>query len=278
MSLIRPETRQRAARQERLLTAVERDSDKITRRFTQAFNRRAEYALRRGQPMTLLPTDRQSIQDVLLDTMVEAYVKRYSLEKKMTGVELGFSALVRHLAKQLQIDLGDIRRAFEWFTRRNVDMSLQTVENRINSVLSQVVSEQLPTYPAVREMRRRLEKMGISVKNPNTVETLVRTHSQMAFGAAQWRLDQDDPANLIWGYTYYTVGDARVREEHAEMEGVTRPKDDPIWDEWWPPNGWNCRCQLVAVMRYENPKASRAPKNLHPDEEFRFNPGKLLAV
>lgn len=46
---------------------------------------------------------------------------------------------------------------------------------------------------------------------------------------------------------YRTVGDARVREEHRALNGVRKPMDDPFWKTWYPPNGYNCRCTVIAV-------------------------------
>lgn len=47
--------------------------------------------------------------------------------------------------------------------------------------------------------------------------------------------------------TYRTVGDGRVRNSHANIDGVTRPVDDPFWDSYYPPNGWGCRCDVIAT-------------------------------
>ena len=53
--------------------------------------------------------------------------------------------------------------------------------------------------------------------------------------AAKWeRFAQDgDRYNL----QYRTVGDDRVREEHAELDGITLPIDDPFWHTYYPPPG-----------------------------------------
>lgn len=254
----------------------------VARRFVQAFNRRAEFAVRRGHAnIRLEPKDTDGIRNALLDLMVEGYVKRYQLEKKRVitrssrqPIELGYSSVVTQMARDLDLDLGDIRDSFDWFVKGNVKKSVDRVETRIDSIIGDVASQQLPTGTAVREVRRQLEDAGISVKKPNTVETLVRTQSQVAFGAAQWQLNEDTPDGLIWGYTYAAVMDDRTRETHAEMNGVTRPKDDPIWDVWWPPNGWNCRCQCIAVLG--EAQETDVPDDAEPDDGFDFNAGKLL--
>jgi SPP1 gp7 family putative phage head morphogenesis protein len=125
----------------------------------------------------------------------------------------------------------------------------------------------------VKNMRRRLVDMGLSPNKPSVVETLVRTHAQMSFNAAQYRLEQDDPEGLITGYQYVTVGDDRVRDEHAEMDGHVFKIGDPKLDEWWPPNGWNCRCQLIALTDPVE-KSTKMPDGAAPDPGFAFNPGK----
>ena len=70
--------------------------------------------------------------------------------------------------------------------------------------------------------------------------------------------------------------------EHAELNGITLPPSDPFWDEYYPPNGWNCRCTVVQVLKNKYPKTDRAEayargqKALVKDAKgmFRFNSGK----
>jgi SPP1 gp7 family putative phage head morphogenesis protein len=159
---------------------------------------------------------------------------------------------------------------------KRVNDSLDTMEDRINGALQQISAKQQTTQGATRDMNRALDAMGLSLNNPSMAETLVRTHAQMAFGAAQWQLNQDDPHDTIWGYLYATVGDDRVRPEHAELDGITLPKDDPIWRRIWTPNGWNCRCQIIELT--EPQEIVKAPRGAGPDPGFDFNPGKLLAA
>lgn len=79
-----------------------------------------------------------------------------------------------------------------------------------------------------------------------------------------------------------------MREEHAILDGITLPFDDKFWDEFFPPNGWNCRCEAIQVSkkRYEpsNPSEALArgrAATYKPNADgvnkaaiFRFNPGK----
>lgn len=59
-----------------------------------------------------------------------------------------------------------------------------------------------------------------------------------ARAAAQWDSFEQRGGKL----QYRTVGDGRVREAHALLEGTTLPVSHPFWTLYYPPNGWNCRC------------------------------------
>ena len=48
---------------------------------------------------------------------------------------------------------------------------------------------------------------------------------------------------------YRTAGDERVREDHRPLHDITLPFDDPFWAEYFPPNGWNCRCTCHHLPR-----------------------------
>ena len=52
-------------------------------------------------------------------------------------------------------------------------------------------------------------------------------------------------------WEYKTVGDSAVREAHAALDGLILPANDPRWSKIFPPNGWNCRCYIVARTREE---------------------------
>lgn len=65
--------------------------------------------------------------------------------------------------------------------------------------------------------------------------------------AAKWeQYAQDGERYLL---QYRTAGDDRVRPEHASLEGVTLPITDTFWEEFYPPNGWNCRCTVTQVLK-----------------------------
>lgn len=79
---------------------------------------------------------------------------------------------------------------------------------------------------------------------------------------------------------YETIGDARVRVEHARLDGIIRAVDDKFWNLYMPPNGWNCRCSVIqTVGGVETPRANIPKfKESEVPEIFRFNAGKTKQI
>ena len=106
-----------------------------------------------------------------------------------------------------------------------------------------------------------------------------------AQSAANWANLQENTSQY-W-LEYRTAGDERVRANHAVLNGICLPKDDDFWTEYYPPNGWRCRCVAVEVLARENTlsdskkakelgeKATThiAPNGKNKLQMFRFNPG-----
>ncbi len=98
--------------------------------------------------------------------------------------------------------------------------------------------------------------------------------------ASKWEgfMEDGDRYNL----QYRTAGDGKVRPEHAALNGVTLPPSDSFWEEFYPPNGWNCRCTVVQVRKSKYP-ATNHDEAMNLGELatgkdtkgiFKFNPGK----
>ncbi len=97
--------------------------------------------------------------------------------------------------------------------------------------------------------------------------------------AAKWEgfMQDGDRYNL----QYRTQRDNKVRPEHAALDRVTLPMSDPFWQEYYPPNGWNCRCTVVQVRKSKFPETpheeamSLGEEATSKDKRgiFHFNPG-----
>lgn len=106
------------------------------------------------------------------------------------------------------------------------------------------------------------------------------TSSEMA---AKW--EQFEEGGDRYDLQYRTVGDDKVRASHRKLDGVTLPPSSPFWDEYFPPNGWRCRCTVVQVRKgkYAASNEQQAIENGNQatggkhEEMMRFNPGKRMA-
>jgi len=97
--------------------------------------------------------------------------------------------------------------------------------------------------------------------------------------ASKW-VDIKEDEKILGKLEYDTVGDARVRYEHELLDGITRPVGDAFWKVYYPPNGWNCRCD---VLQHDDKPITSLKTRKRPDEnqvpkEFRFNVGTTKRV
>lgn len=98
--------------------------------------------------------------------------------------------------------------------------------------------------------------------------------------AAKWERFAEDGDRYY--LQYRTANDGKVRPEHAALHGVTLPLSDPFWEEYYPPNGWNCRCTVVQARKSKYPATDHEEAmslgELATGKDtkgiFRFNPGK----
>jgi SPP1 gp7 family putative phage head morphogenesis protein len=98
--------------------------------------------------------------------------------------------------------------------------------------------------------------------------------------AAKWEKFMEDGDHYY--LQYRTQHDDKVRPEHASLDRVTLPPSDSFWESYYPPNGWNCRCTVVQVLKrkYEptphDEAMSLGEEALQTDKKgiFRFNSGK----
>lgn len=91
--------------------------------------------------------------------------------------------------------------------------------------------------------------------------------------ASMW-MDIENNKELLPMLEYVTVGDGRVRPEHAMLDRIKRPVDDKFWNNYFPPNGWNCRCTTLQSDDTDKTslKGFTQPKTVPP--EFMMNAGK----
>lgn len=164
---------------------------------------------------------------------------------------------------------------------RYSDVALGVVDGEAASITAKVgeaLRDSLAAGEGVRQgvarIRQAFTAAGVVPGANHRLESLFRTQTQLAYSAGRMT-SLADPAvdEILWGFEYVTVGDDRVRPAHAEMDGVKRPREDPLWSAWTPPNGYNCRCAVLEV--FDRGTATAVPR-VTPDRGFDFHPAALV--
>lgn len=118
--------------------------------------------------------------------------------------------------------------------------------------------------------------------NVNYLRTEYNLAQASSLMAARWKqFEQDGDRYLL---QYRTVGDKRVRRSHRMLHGITLPITSRFWNEYFPPNNWNCRCTVVQVRKGKYPESNeQEAMKLGMEatagkyrEMFLFNPGKSM--
>lgn len=175
-----------------------------------------------------------------------------------------------------------------------------------NSLLSQKLQESTYVFSGFKSFHEMKEAAGLLVdengnRKPfkdylNDVQKINSTYNKQYLSveydfttasaqmAAKWdELTEDEERYYL---QYRTMGDSKVRKAHAELNGITLPASDPFWNNYYPPNGFGCRCTVMKVRRakYEASDSVQAVDLGNKatagkyQEMFRFNPGKTQAA
>lgn len=141
-------------------------------------------------------------------------------------------------------------------------MSRDLLED-IREAVTKALDEGLTLQQFQKELRPRLVARGwwgralmtdpadgvekvVRLGSPARLRTIYQTNLRVSYMAGRWaRLERTRSAFPF--LRYISVKDARTRPEHASWEGTILPVDHPWWDTHYPPNGWNCRCDVQPV-------------------------------
>ncbi|MFR3921924.1 MAG: phage minor head protein [Dysosmobacter welbionis] len=131
---------------------------------------------------------------------------------------------------------------------------------------------------------------GLRGRHPYQAENIFRTNIQTAYNVGHYKQMTDPEVMKLRPYWQYdAVNDSRTRPSHLAMDGRVFPADSPVWDTWFPPNGFKCRCTVRSLSRRQVERLglrveTRAPSasmlkdgrfvNIMPDPQFASNPAK----
>ena len=86
----------------------------------------------------------------------------------------------------------------------------------------------------------------VQLGSPRRLKTIYQTNLQSAYMAGRKSsMEQATESHPCW--MYVAILDGKTRPSHRALHGKVFRHDDPIWSSIFPPNGFNCRCRIVAL-------------------------------
>ncbi len=135
---------------------------------------------------------------------------------------------------------------FKAFTIARV-FSLDVV-NRIKKRYVRALERGDSVGDMMRFLEETLDRVGVSPRNPYWLETHARNNFLTSYNAGRWA--QIAQARSVRHLVYNAILDERTTKLCKSLDGVVRPKDDPFWDRFMPPQHHNCR-SLATVVKNE---------------------------
>jgi SPP1 gp7 family putative phage head morphogenesis protein len=119
------------------------------------------------------------------------------------------------------------------------------------------LNQQLRQSSTYSEFKKKAARVLVTYNN-HQLQTEYDTAVAVAQNARAWNdawENREDYPYLM----YQTVGDQRVRQEHAVLDGKYFKIDDSSWHAIHPPNGWNCRCEMIPKKTAPRGKLTTGP-------------------
>lgn len=90
----------------------------------------------------------------------------------------------------------------------------------------------------------------VQLGSPRRLSIIYDTNVRMAYAAGHWEALEENKKAAPY-LRYVCVMDGKTREEHRRWHNTVLPIDDPFWETHYPPNGWRCRCSVIALSKYD---------------------------
>lgn len=192
--------------------------------------------------------------------MPEKFIPKEALDYiKNKNLKVGFSykdvwneehATAFTVAKAMQIDvLNDMKKAVEKAIEDG--QSFESFKKNIKPILQQ------KGWWGKKKMTDPLtgREVNVQLGSDRRLRTIYNVNLRSAYQKGQYDRTMASDAHP---YLIYRVGNSlKHREQHLAWDGLILPKDDPWWNNHFPPNGYGCKCYTRAVTetrkrRYEN--------------------------
>lgn len=197
------------------------------------------------------------------------------------SLELGIVSYASDFLKKIGTQFRELQKKYSTTALSVLNDASDDINKELHGTVSELVAQGAHIREAKEVLKSKFDSLGLKPLHKGQLETIFRTTGQIAFSAGKFQAETENPFiyRELWGYKYVTVEDSRVRPTHAILDGVCLPKDHPFWKAFYPPNGFNCRCQAIPIfheMQIVNPPMYYNGQPIKPDKGFAFHAGTIF--
>ena len=238
----------------------------IQHRLSDLFARHLAAANVLGRVQVVREVKRKTGKVVPISTISRKPAHHFA-EGDNTDLSLGFSVKLPpdRAAEYLRTLTPVTRNTFDGLTeqyRRDAFTVSGTADLRLIKNIQEQLAKTLHQGATKADFKAEAAKLtsaaGVEELNAFTLDTVFNTNMQKAYSLGRYeQMTEPGVLSALPFWEYMTVGDDRVRPEHAVLDGFQARAEDPVWNKIYPPNGFNCRCTVIALLDEEAGDAAR---------------------
>lgn len=122
---------------------------------------------------------------------------------------------------------------------------------RVQTLYADALRQGQSKSQTMQQMATFLEQAGVSPVNPYYLELHYRNNMMAAYSAGRW--SQIESNDLVEYLIYLSVMDDGTTKLCRHLDRTVKPKGDPFWATYWPPNHHKCRSTVspLGPTQYE---------------------------
>ena len=215
------------------------------------------------------------------------------LEGVLSTEDITFEEAEKYFGKKIPLTTKEFYQLSEKYSSLAFTVSgyteIQVIKKFYDEVLAAI--EEGTTLKTFKDnMNSFLENNGYEGITNFQADNIYRTNIQTAYQVGHYEQMTSPMVKTLRPYWQYdAVNDSHTRKSHLAMDGKVFPADSPVWDVWYPPNGFRCRCGITTlskrqveerglVVENEVPYVAKLGDgsyvNIIPDAAFASNPAK----
>lgn len=155
------------------------------------------------------------------------------------------------------------------------------VIKKFQDELSRAIADGATGETFRKNMNEFLDRQGYTGITPYQADNIFRTNVQTAYQVGHFEQMSTPMVKKLRPYWQYdAVNDRHTRPSHMAMDGKIFSADSPVWNTWYPPNGFRCRCSVNSLSQADIERRGLSIESddfgqaVTPDVNFATNPAK----